>query len=327
MPIYKKKLLDKCIMLGNKTLQRKDMSLEAKGLLAYLLSLPEDWEFSINGIASQTNCNSKKIIKVLHELESLGYHRKEQYRENGRIKDWIYYIYAEPQQTIIDNYNEKQDCTKQQCRKQDCCFKGDIQTISNKLDIENNKTKEKEYIVELQNISNTDLTKKQKEDKILKENIKCIIDYLNESIKSNYRYTTKGTVNLIKARFKEGFTLDNFYDVIDKKVKEWYGTDMEKYLRPETLFGNKFEGYLNTKNTFKGTAKTSYSSKPSFDNTKDHNVCNDYVTDEEFDKMTFEEKRKLLSTKIPKCHHTPKQREFFNQYCLARDENGNLIKF
>jgi uncharacterized phage protein (TIGR02220 family) len=174
---------------------------------------------------------------------------------------------------------------------------------------------------------NVEKQKSSDNDKILKENIKCIIDYLNESIKSNYRYTTKGTVNLIKARFKEGFTLDNFYDVIDKKVKEWYGTDMEKYLRPETLFGNKFEGYLNTKNTFKGSPRTSYSSKSSFDNTKDHDVCNDYITDEEFDKMEFEEKRILFSTKIPKCHHTPKQREFFNQYCLAKNPDGTDMKF
>ena len=34
-------------------------------------------------------------------------------------------------------------------------------------------------------------------------------------------------------------------DVIDTKAKEWMGTDMEKYLRPETLFGSKFENYLN----------------------------------------------------------------------------------
>lgn len=33
--------------------------------------------------------------------------------------------------------------------------------------------------------------------------------------------------------------------MIDNKVAEWKGTDMEKFLRPETLFGNKFEGYLN----------------------------------------------------------------------------------
>ena len=77
---------------------------------------------------------------------------------------------------------------------------------------------------------------------------KEIIDYLNLKTNSNYKYTTKKTKELIKARFNENFTLDNFKKVIDNKTKEWLETDMEKYLRPETLFGNKFEGYLNQKN-------------------------------------------------------------------------------
>ena len=43
----------------------------------------------------------------------------------------------------------------------------------------------------------------------------------------------------------DGFTVDDFQTVITKKAKEWQGTDMAQYLRPETLFGTKFEGYLN----------------------------------------------------------------------------------
>ena len=39
--------------------------------------------------------------------------------------------------------------------------------------------------------------------------------------------------------------LDDFKSVIDKKSKEWLGTNMERYLRPDTLFGTKFESYLN----------------------------------------------------------------------------------
>ncbi|BFH10671.1 conserved phage C-terminal domain-containing protein [Paenibacillus melissococcoides] len=74
-----------------------------------------------------------------------------------------------------------------------------------------------------------------------------IIDYLNERAGTRYKPTTQKTRDLIKARFNQGFTLDDFYTVIDNKVHEWVGTDMEKYLRPETLFGNKFEGYLNQK--------------------------------------------------------------------------------
>lgn len=72
-----------------------------------------------------------------------------------------------------------------------------------------------------------------------------IIDYLNQKTGKNFKHTTNKTQIVIKARWNEGFEEDDFRQVIDNKVAEWKGTDMEKYLRPETLFGTKFEGYLN----------------------------------------------------------------------------------
>ena len=81
-------------------------------------------------------------------------------------------------------------------------------------------------------------------DNVLQE-IKTVIDYLNETTNSQYKTTTKKTHELIKARFKEGFTVDDFKTVIDKKTNEWTNTEMAKFLRPITLFGTKFESYLN----------------------------------------------------------------------------------
>lgn len=78
---------------------------------------------------------------------------------------------------------------------------------------------------------------------------KNVINYLNSICATNYKYSTPKTQKQISARLKEGFTEKDFYTVIDKKSKEWFGTDMEKYLRPETLFGTKFESYLNQKET------------------------------------------------------------------------------
>ena len=73
-----------------------------------------------------------------------------------------------------------------------------------------------------------------------------IIDFLNFRVGSNYRSTTRKTKDLIKARFNEGFTIDDFKIVIDKKAMEWINDNkMKVYLRPETLFGTKFESYLN----------------------------------------------------------------------------------
>lgn len=75
-----------------------------------------------------------------------------------------------------------------------------------------------------------------------------IIDYLNLRTGANYRSSTQKTKALIKARFNDGFNLEDFKQVIDKKCVEWLkDNNMNKYLRPETLFGSKFESYLNQK--------------------------------------------------------------------------------
>lgn len=78
-----------------------------------------------------------------------------------------------------------------------------------------------------------------------------IIGYLNAKTGSNYKASTPKTQKLIDARLKEKFTLEDFKTVIDKKCLDWLNDNkMKQYLRPETLFGTKFEGYLNqpTKN-------------------------------------------------------------------------------
>ena len=75
--------------------------------------------------------------------------------------------------------------------------------------------------------------------------VKQIINHLNERANTKYRATSKNTKDKIKARLNEGYSLDDFIVVIDKKTDEWLSTNMQVYLRPETLFGTKFESYLN----------------------------------------------------------------------------------
>lgn len=72
-----------------------------------------------------------------------------------------------------------------------------------------------------------------------------IIKYLNEKAGKAYRPNTSKTKTFISARLKEGFTVDDFKTVIDKKCADWMNSEWDKYLRPETLFSPKFEGYLN----------------------------------------------------------------------------------
>ena len=75
--------------------------------------------------------------------------------------------------------------------------------------------------------------------------VEQVIKHLNEITNSNYKSTTRTTRDKIIARLNEGFTLDDFIVVIDKKYWDWKDTKFEQYMRPETLFGTKFESYLN----------------------------------------------------------------------------------
>ncbi len=94
---------------------------------------------------------------------------------------------------------------------------------------------------------NTDINKDK--DIYTREDIPYtdIVDYLNKVCGTSYRASSRKTKDSIKARWNEGFRLEDFQKVINNKAGEWLNTDMSKYLRPETLFGSKFEGYLNQK--------------------------------------------------------------------------------
>ena len=78
------------------------------------------------------------------------------------------------------------------------------------------------------------------------ETMRRIVTYLNHKTGKNFKHSTAATQRLIKTRFKEGWTFEDFQKVIDVKCAQWLRKpDMSGYLRPETLFGSKFEGYLN----------------------------------------------------------------------------------
>lgn len=75
---------------------------------------------------------------------------------------------------------------------------------------------------------------------------KEIIEYLNEKTGRQYKHSAKLNQRVIKARMNEGYTLEDFKTVIDKKSVKWKDdVKMKEYLRPETLFGTKFDRYLN----------------------------------------------------------------------------------
>ena len=77
------------------------------------------------------------------------------------------------------------------------------------------------------------------------EELKLIIAFLNDATGKSFLATSKGTQRLIRARLNEGFTVEDFKTVIKVKSEQWKGDiKMDCFLRPQTLFASKFEGYL-----------------------------------------------------------------------------------
>ena len=77
------------------------------------------------------------------------------------------------------------------------------------------------------------------------DQIEEIINYLNSKSDKNFRSNNKNTIKEIKARLNDGYTIIDLKKVIDIKTSQWKNTEYDKYLRPKTLFGSKFEDYIN----------------------------------------------------------------------------------
>jgi uncharacterized phage protein (TIGR02220 family) len=90
-----------------------------------------------------------------------------------------------------------------------------------------------------------------------------VVNHLNLRAGTKYKPTTANTRKLVNARLKEGFTVDDMKLVIDKKCADWLNNPkMAEFLRPDTLFGNKFEGYLNARPNTRFNARHDALSNP-----------------------------------------------------------------
>lgn len=122
-------------------------------------------------------------------------------------------------------------------------------SYSSSLYINNNKDIKNDELTTTINPNNINYNdNKIEDDKSDLETIKEIVSYLNKTCNTRYRHNTPKTKELIRARLREKFTIDDFKTVIDKKYRQWGNdTKMSQFLRPQTLFGTKFEAYLNQK--------------------------------------------------------------------------------
>jgi uncharacterized phage protein (TIGR02220 family) len=221
--------------MSNTHLRDKSLSLKGKGLLSVMLSLPDSWDYTIAGLVAISKENETAVKSTLDELKKCGYlvvtKLTPAQTESGRF-EYTYDIYEQPQQ---------KEATENQAEE-----KQGVESLG----------------VENQGQLNTDsfTTKKSITNK---EIYIDVVDYLNSKTGQSFRSNTKATQQHINARLAEGFKVDDFKRVVDNMCIEWKNSEWEKYLRPSTLFGSKFENYLNRKPKNKGANGVAVSNQPS----------------------------------------------------------------
>ena len=127
------------VVMSNRHFREKQMSLKAKGLLSEMLSLPDDWDYSIAGLAAINKESVTSIKSALAELQDFGYLKIEKIypdkSSSGRI-EYVYNVYENPQNQAADNQPvEKQEIEKQEVENQPL----DNQAVENHSQLNNNK--------------------------------------------------------------------------------------------------------------------------------------------------------------------------------------------
>ena len=219
---------------------------EDKYFMLYLLTNPFTtqlgiYELSVKQAAFQLGYSTETINVLLERFENkynmIIYSKKT---HEIAVKNYL-------RHSIIKGGKPVEDCIKKEMSKvkNKALIKEVFEFISEKDDL--NSTIRKiinEYDSDEEEEEQNDDSGTTKEVEVIDR----VVKYLNQKTGSHYKASTPKTRQLIKARVKEKFTLEDFETVIDKKCAEWLGDEkMEKYLRPETLFGTKFESYLNAK--------------------------------------------------------------------------------
>lgn len=212
----------------NKLIKDDRLSWKARGIFIYLWSMPDDWNFYVDEVAKHSKNSVGALQSGLSELEKFGYLKRTRlHGEDGHFSKMAWELSDTGNFTI-----------KPETHSMENTINGENHRMENHPLLNTNNTNKKETL----NKKNTKEILSSSHSTAAHE----IVDYLNSKIGTHYRATTRKTQSLIKARMNEGFTVDDFKKVIDNKSAEW-GKDskMSKYLRPETLFGTKFESYLN----------------------------------------------------------------------------------
>lgn len=192
---------------------------------------------SLTYLESWTNATRPTVVACLKSLVERGLLEKEEQTING-VKRCNYYV--------VDNSTDGEEAPQGVVKKLNGGSKKTLHGVVKNFNGGSKKTLHNNIIYNIvDNIVDNNIVEN---DNVVEYDMKTvteIIDHLNKKANKNYKSNSKTTKKHINARLNEGYTLSDFKQVIDNRCATWLGTDMEQYLRPETLFGSKFESYLN----------------------------------------------------------------------------------
>lgn len=208
-----------------------------------LIFLTENVPYTTHMLAAELGFDETVVAMAISVFERLGMVATS--GEALLISSWNEHQFVDG----LEKIREKDRNRKREKKKQEQAL---LDSAENSTEIPRNddgNSTDSSYIYNSLDFSSSSKDLKDNKDSSSNTNsiYKDIIDYLNTTIGTNYSRTSKSTIKHINARLSEGFTIEDFKTVIDKKSKEWMGTDFEKFLRPDTLFSTKFESYLNQK--------------------------------------------------------------------------------
>ena len=221
-----------------------DFTPEDKYFYIYLLTNPQTnicgcYEVSYSQMTRQTGYNKDTVIRLLERFDKV--HKVIKFDSETKevlILHWYKYNWNKSEKVLAGVLGVAKHIKSDEFRKY----------VNDTVDSMKNNTVSIEYTETMEtSVSDTDSVSDTVINNIdnNKEIYINIINYLNNKCNTRYRYNTPNTKKHINARLNEGYTEQDFYTVIGKKADEWLGTEQERYLRPDTLFGTKFESYLN----------------------------------------------------------------------------------
>lgn len=268
MQIIKRTKNDSYTTICNTALRDKNLSLQAKGLFAYIMALPDTWKIYVKEIQNHSTNGKDSHRTAFTELLKHGYLIKKQIRtEDGRMDGTEYTLIENPEICGLTESGKPAN------GKIACGFPAPINNLplrSTKrsnlpptpegehtgqiFDLKTNDISADFKVASMDDIYNDVISVSKKDlsfDKLpssVKRFTTEAVDFFNKTIKSKFKVKNKSTLKLIVDRLLDGYSLKDFQKVILNQNAIWKDDEkMRQYLRPSTLFGNKFENYLNTK--------------------------------------------------------------------------------